>query len=233
MNLRPVGVLGNVSALVLTHHGWAGRPSHTNLEWVLPRSYKVIGSLPLLRDKPSDSLSAGWRVGMQLSLQRKWDRGERGDPPSERGELKVAGPEFNAQPAEQTRENIWSLEVDNVRTLDCARLVQTYPGVHRLFLSGSLGRLENAGELNRLSHLKALAITNLFGMTKSDCLLPKAVPALEWLALHSVPREYGAAMRSAWAPELVSGSLFGFRLKRKRVEGPHRRLNANGRGPGI
>jgi hypothetical protein len=52
-----------------------------------------------------------------------------------------------------------------------------------------------------------LTISNLFGMTRSDCLLPERVPNLEWLALHSVPREYGAAMRSAWRPELPKGCL--------------------------
>ena len=42
-------------------------------------------------------------------------------------------------------------------------------------------------------------------MTKSDCLLPEAVPALEWLVLRSVPREYGSAMRTVWSRELTKG----------------------------
>src|SRR5438105_2219373 len=50
-----VADLGRVSALVLTHHAWENKTSHTNLEWVLPRSYKVIGSLPLLGKVPSSS----------------------------------------------------------------------------------------------------------------------------------------------------------------------------------
>jgi hypothetical protein len=196
--------LGRVSPLVLTHHAWSAKTSHTNYEWVLPRSYKVIGSLPLMREGPSGSYSTGWDVGEQLAYQRRWDRGDRealGRP----GELKLKGSQFDAFLAEYRHSDILALKVDEVKALDCAPLVEVLPGLRRLMFSGALGRLENAGHLNRLSSLKVLAITNLFGMTKSDVLLPGRAPALEWLALHSVPREYGAAMRSAWAPELAKG----------------------------
>lgn len=196
--------LGHVSPLVLTHHAWAGKPSHTNYEWVLPRSYKVIGSLPLLRETRSDAYSSGWNVGMQLALQRQWDRGDR-DAPGRPGELKLAGSQFDASLVERPKANIWNLTVQGVDALDCERLVQAFPRLRRLMLWGTLGRLENSSHLNRLSSLRVLAITNLFGMTKSDCLLPEGVPTLEWLALHSVPREYGAAMRSVWGPELTKG----------------------------
>jgi len=171
---------------------------------VLPRSYKVIGSLPLPREARCDSYSTGWDLGVQLALQRRWDRGDRqasGRP----GELKLQGSEFNAFLGEHRHRDIWALKVENVKALDCAPLVEALPGVRRLMFSGALGRLENAGQLNRLSSLKELAISNLFGMTKSDVLLPAKVPTLEWLALHTVPREYGAAMRSVWAQELAKG----------------------------
>jgi hypothetical protein len=196
--------LGQPSPLVLTHHAWADRVSHTNYEWVLPRSCKVIGSQPLLRERPSDSLSAGWNVGTQLAMQRRWDRGDR-DARAQPGKLQLAGSQLDEFVAQGTEESVWNLTVDEVDVLDCARIVHAFPRLRRLMLSGTLGRLENTGALNRLSLMKVLAITNLFGMTKSDCLLPEAVPALEWLALHSVPREYGAAMRSAWGPELTKG----------------------------
>src|SRR5215472_6002567 len=84
--------LGRVSPLVLTHHAWAGTPSHTNNEWVLPRSYKVIGSLRLLREARSDAYSSGWDVGMQLALQRRWDRGDR-ESRGRPGEVEVAAPQ--------------------------------------------------------------------------------------------------------------------------------------------
>ena len=196
--------LGRVSPLGLTHHAWSGKTSHTNYEWVLPRSYKVIGSLPLLRDARSDSYSSGWGLGMQLALQRRWDRGDR-EASGRPGELKLKASEFDAFLGERRQRDISTLKVEDVKTLDCAPLVDALPGLHGLMLSGTLGRLENAGQINRLSSLKELAINNLFGMTKADVLLPAKVPTLEWLALHSVPREYGAAMRSVWAPELASG----------------------------
>ena len=196
--------LGRVSPLVLTHHAWSGKASHTNYEWVLPRSYKVIGSLPLVQETRSDSYSTGWDLGMQLALQRRWDSGDRqasGRP----GELKLKGSEFDAFLGENPHRRISSLKVEEVKALDCASLVEALPELRGLMLSGQLGRLENAGQLNRLSSLKELAISSLFGMTRSDVLLPTQVPALEWLAQHSVPREYGAAMRSVWAPELAKG----------------------------
>lgn len=201
---KSVADLGHVSWLVLTHHAWESKPSHTNYEWVLPRRCRVIGSLPLLRETRSDAYSSGWNVGMQLALQRRWDRGDR-DARVWPGELKLARAQFDASLLEHRGANIWSLTVEAIDALDCAHLVQAFPGLRRLMLDGTLGRLENASHLNRLSSLRVLAITNLFGMTRSDCLSPEAVPALEWLALHSVPREYGAAMRSVWGPELTKG----------------------------
>jgi hypothetical protein len=170
--------LGRVSPLVLTHHGWSGRTSHTNFEWVLPRSCKVIGSLPLLREARSDSYSSGWDVGMQLALQRRWDGGDH-DALGRPGEVELKGSEFDAFLGEGRQGDIWALKIEDVKAPDCAPLVDALPGLHRLMVSGALGRLENAGHLNRLSSLKELAISNLFGMTKSDVLLPARVPTLE------------------------------------------------------
>jgi len=198
-----VGDLGLVQPLLLTHHAWTGKPSHTNYPWVLPRSYKVIGSLPLFRDH-SDSYSSGWNVGRQLAMQRQWDRGDR-DVHGLPGEIKLTASEFDAYVADRPGADLRSLRVEDVEALDCARLADAFPGLTDLILIGKLGRLENANSLNRLSLLKALGISNLFGMTESDSLMPDAVPALEWLALKSVPREYGTSMRSVWGPELAKG----------------------------
>jgi hypothetical protein len=200
--------LGRVSPLALTHHAWIDKTSHTNYEWVLPRSYKVIGSLPLVRKAHSDSYSTGWNLGMQLAAQRRWDHGDHESSGSP-GDMKLKGSEFDAFLGEHRRRDIWALMIEDAKELDCAHLVEALPGLRRLILRGTVGRLENADQLNRLSHLKALAISSLFGMTKSDVLLPARVPNLEWLALHDVPREYGAAVRSAWAPELAKGCYTG------------------------
>lgn len=199
-----VGDLGRVKPLVLTHHAWPGKPSHTNYPWVLPRSYKVIGSLPLLLAHPSSSYSSGWNVGEQLAMQRRWDRGDR-DVSGLPSEIKLAGSEFDAYLVNSPAADLRSLRLDDVQVLDCDKLVNAFPGLTDLVLIGKLGHLENAQSLNRLSSLKAFGVSNLFGMTGSDCLVPRAVPALEWLVLNSVPREYGSAMRTAWAPELAKG----------------------------
>jgi len=53
--------LGQPAALRLTHHSWAGKLSHVNLEWLLPRGCKVIGAMPLLHPGRSMSYSRGWR----------------------------------------------------------------------------------------------------------------------------------------------------------------------------
>jgi hypothetical protein len=199
-----VADIGQVSPLVLTHHAWAGKPAHTNYAWVLPRRYKVIGTLPPMVATQSNSYSTGWNVGMQLAMQRRWDRGDR-EARGRPGELKLTVGEFKA--ATDVERNIWRLRIEGIDTVDCAEIVRAFPKLHSLSLYGELGCLENAGLLNQLSRLTELAISDLFGMTMADCLLPRSVPALEWLALHSIPRDYGAAMRSAWAPEVPNGCL--------------------------
>lgn len=70
-----VADLGEASPLRLTHHSWTGKLSHCNYEWVLPRSYKIIGSLPLLHDQRSSSYGRGWGIGQQLFQQRRWEQG--------------------------------------------------------------------------------------------------------------------------------------------------------------
>jgi hypothetical protein len=123
------------------------------------------------------------------------------------GEVKVDGAQLASQLSDQAREDVWSVTVEGLEDLDCARLVRSFPRLRHLTLRGKLGRVENAGDLNALTSLKHLAVSDLFGMTKEDCLLPSSVPELEWLALNSVPREYGAAMRPAWVKEVGKGLL--------------------------
>lgn len=201
---KSVSDLGSVSPLILSHHAWAGTLSHTNYPWVLPRSCKVIGSMTLLRETRSGSYSTGWGVGSQLARQRQWDSGARhlrGLP----GEIKLNGAELDSFLVEGRRADILSLKVEDIRDFDCARLVAAFPRLTELILHGRLAQVANASALNTLSSLKTLGMSNLFGMAKSDCLMPEAVPALEWLALHSVPREYGSAMRIVWSRELSKG----------------------------
>ncbi|MEU6424259.1 hypothetical protein ABZ860_00060 [Microbispora sp. NPDC046973] len=203
-----VADLGEVSALVLTHHSWNGCLSHCNYEWVLPRSYTVIGSLPLLCTKPSPIYSTGWRLGEQLAIQRRWDRGERA-PWSDPHEMSITGADVGRMTSEpgDPRRDIRHLHVTEVESLDCDRLAERFPDLATLSLSGDLGLLLHASGLNRLASLRRLRITGLFGMNASDALLPECVPGLETLCLHSIPREYAGAMRSKWRPQIPYGTF--------------------------
>jgi hypothetical protein len=203
-----VADLGEVSALVLTHHSWNGCLSHCNYEWVLPRSCTVIGSLPLLCTTPSPSYSTGWRLGAQLALQRLWDRGERA-PWSDPREMSITGADVDRMTSEpgDPRRDIRHLHVTEVESLDCDRLAERFPDLTTLSLSGDLGLLLHASSLNRLASLRRLWITGLFGMTASDALLPECVPGLETLCLDSIPREYAGAMRSKWRPQIPYGTF--------------------------
>jgi hypothetical protein len=204
---RSVADLGEVAPLRLTHHNWNGGLSHCNYEWVLPRSYKVLGALPLLQAEPARSYSSGWQLGTQLALQRRWDSGHR-EPYVDSHELKCTGTELNQALDERTgpRDDIRRLTVKDVESLDCERLADRFPGLALLSLDGSLGVLSNASSLNRLASLKTLFITDLFGMSKVDCLMPRCVPDLELLGLHNIPHEYAAAMRTTWRPEIPKGT---------------------------
>jgi hypothetical protein len=205
---------GPVAPLVLSHHAFAGQISHCNYEWLLPRSYKVIGNLPLLHNGKSNSYSSGWRLGQQLDLQRRWDRGDRSS--ARVGKRTYVGSEYTGLvPGGEPVLDVWSLSIKDIDSLDCAQLAQVFPNLTRLSLSGNLGTLLSASSLNRLHRLKTLFISELFGMTESDCLLPTAAPNLEMLGLYSVPTEYAGAMRKAWTPEIPNGTDVEIRSPRK------------------
>lgn len=211
---RSVTDLGEVRPLRRTHHSWNGRLSLCNFEWVLPRSYRVIGSLPLLHNEPSQSFGYGWGVGQQLAMQRHWDAGNR-DSWVDPGVLKCTGEELIRAFDGPPRPDIGDLRVTGTESLDCARLVRHCPQLTQLDLSGQLGLLHSASSLNGLASLKRLGIDGLFGMTEKDCLLPRHVPELERLALHTIPAEYAAATRRAWRPEIPQGVFLDIRAARK------------------
>jgi hypothetical protein len=73
--------LDELAPLRLTHHAHNGRLSHCNYEWLLPRSYKVLGNVPLLHDRKSNSYSSGWHIGDQLSRHRR-SASPPGSPPT-------------------------------------------------------------------------------------------------------------------------------------------------------
>ena len=208
--------LGQAAALRLTHHSWAGALSHVNHDWLLPRGCKVIGAMPLPHARRSASYSRGWQIGRQLAMQRRWDAGDQG-PWSDPREVTCTGAELNdalASPAE-SRPDIWSLTVRDVKSLDCALLAARYPGLAVLSVSGNFGALTNASSLNQLATLKRLFIHGLLEMGQADCLHPARVPALELLGLHNIPYDYATVMRARWRPQTPNGTLVDITGARK------------------
>lgn len=204
--------VGQLKPLVLTHHAHTGRLSHCNFEWLLPRGYKRLGNTGLVHDRKSNSYSAGWGIGRQLAAQRRWDSGERTAPV---GIKTYSEAEFRAAAVAGATSTVWDVEITDIDSLDCRDLVQALPNVRRLTLTGNLGTLANADALNRLSRMRRIAIQDLFGMTKDDCLLVSAAPDLQFLGLYSVPAEYAAAMRRVWKPEVANGTSVEIRSPRK------------------
>ncbi|MCK2242106.1 MULTISPECIES: hypothetical protein [unclassified Crossiella] len=206
-----VAELGEVEPLRLTHHSWNGTLAHTNWEWVLPRSYRVLGSLPLLGPEVTNSYSSGWYLGHQLHLQRRWDA-QITEEPVTPWAAEYTGAEIGrAEPDPGVR---W-LTVRGVEELDCAPLVTKFPHLQHLTLRGRLGLLRNAVALNELTGLRRLAVWELFGMTAADCLLPHRVPEIEAISLDGIPAEYAAATRKKWKPEIPQGVHLDIRGARK------------------
>jgi hypothetical protein len=191
---------------------------HVNRQWVLPRSLKVIGSLPLLTEERSRSysLSPEWPLGDVLAYQRRRAHGVR-DTWSIRRETKYTGAELDrafSEPRRPDRET-HRLHLSDIEVLDCDQLVDQYPDLRQLLMWGDLGTLRNAASLNRLTSLRHLFIKDLFGMGRADCLLPECVTKVESVRLYSIPAEYAAAMRAHWRAEIPNGTYVDISGARK------------------
>lgn len=208
-----IGDLGELRPLRLTHHAHRNRLSHINVEWLLPRTYKTLGSTSLIVEGLADGYSAGWRVGQQLAAQRRW---EAGGPDRDPGDLSLTATDLAAYLERAApMPDVWRVDVVDVERLNCWDLVTCFPEVSRLSLTGNLGKLENAGALQRLTGLRTLFIQDLFGMSPSDAVTVRHLPALEMLGLYSTPAEYASAMRRAWTPEIAHGTFLEVRSPRK------------------
>jgi len=211
-----VADLVDVAPLRLTHHSWNGALSFCNHEWVLPRSHKVVGAMPLLHDEPASCWTSGWHLGDQLARQRRWEDGVHDDPVVA-GIAEYSGEtvnEFLSRSA-APRSEVTQLTIRDIDSLDCARLVQRFPSLTCLHLHGRLGLLSAAGELNQLTSLRKIRIVDLFGMTGEDRLRPPSVPELESVDLYGIPAAYASAMRKAWRPEIPAGTYVSILRARK------------------
>ncbi|MFD7680932.1 leucine-rich repeat domain-containing protein [Streptomyces sp. NPDC060187] len=195
----------DVQPLRLTHHSWGGTLSHCNHGWVLPRSFRVIGSLPPLVTAPSRSYSAAWGRGEQLARQRRWDSGDHEDWNAPYALTRTADELAEEYARNGVRPDVKHLTVRGITRLDCTRLVAAFPNLTRLSLSGNLGTLASAAALNQLPRLQELTIHDLFGMEPTDCLLPRQVPDVENLSLYGIPADYADAMRKTWRPHVQDG----------------------------
>jgi hypothetical protein len=210
---EPAGLdsLGEVRPLRMTYGNWGGRLAHCHYDWLLPRNCKVIGNMPVLVDRPTNSHALGsWRIGYSLAEQRRSDARRYGPLQPEHGNIACTGDELMATLSEPDvpLDGVWGLTVKEVTALDCGLLAARYPALTNLWLAGDMGSLADAEALNRLGSLRRLSMVGggLFGMTAADCLLPERVPALEWLLLHSIPAGYATAMRNRWRPLAPDGT---------------------------
>lgn len=187
-----VADLGAVQPLRLTHQAWRNELSHRIADWTLPPGHRTIGRLPPLAG--TAQMWSGWNLGDQLLRQRVWDAGDHsGLVP---GEWRGTPADFDQESAVQP--TMRSLHMRGIGELDCARLVETFPGLRHLVLDGDLGVLTNAGALNGLTGLRQILLIDLFGMTAADVLDPDRLPDLEALELAGIPKEYAAATRARW-----------------------------------
>jgi hypothetical protein len=199
-----VADLGDPTPLRLTYHSHRGGLSHSYCDWLLPRGYRVIGNAPLLHDARTDSIAKVWRVGAQLSAQRRWDAGDRTPDPRV---VTCTGMDI----ALDVHAEVFDLRVRRIDSLDCDRLVACYPNLVNLSVDGNLGTLGGAASLKRLTGLKSLFIGDLFGMSTAECVLPGDAPAMERLALENIPVDYAHAMRAGWRQEIRNGTSVDIR----------------------
>ncbi|MQY16582.1 hypothetical protein SRB5_67830 [Streptomyces sp. RB5] len=193
--------LGDIRPLRLTHHSWRGGLAHSVHSWVLPRGFKVLGTLPVLTAERANGYTPVWNRGYQLARQRLWDSGSREtwtDP--HRVECPAADLALD-----DPRPDIRTLWVSAVGELDCARLATCYPNLTTLGLIGELGTLSDAVRLNDLSRLRSITLSGVFGMDATDVLVPDHVPDLENLRLHNIPADYATATGELWTPEARQG----------------------------
>jgi tetratricopeptide (TPR) repeat protein len=180
-------------------------PVQSLYDWLLPRGYKVIGSLPLRASGSALQVGDGtWRVGALLAARRWRDNGGTG-PWSDLRVLSRTAAQLEGMPM-GPHLDVFSLEVTEIGSLDCARLADDFPDLTELSLSGYFGQLVNAAALNRLAKLKQFSVWHLIGMSPADTVLPSQARAMERIVLRDIPADYAAAMRTVWGPELRNGT---------------------------
>lgn len=189
---------------------WRNAVAHLNVPWLLPRSARVIGSRPLLVDRPSNAYGGSWNLGTSLACQRLHDAGAE-DRDARPWTVTVTGRDLADGRGAHSRRDVREVRITDVTEVDCALVIERFPQVQRLFVDGALGTLSNASHLNRLHDLREVYLTDVFGMTDQDVLKPTQVPLLEVLAMSGIPKDYAAGTRTLWRKEVQRGTALEVR----------------------
>lgn len=202
--------VAELAPLRKTFGQWRNAVAHLNVPWLLPRGARVIGSRPLLVDRPANAFGGSWDLGTTLAYQRLHDAGaeERDARP---WAVRLTGQDLATGQGAHHRGDVREVRITDVVEVDCARVVELFPRVQRLFIDGALGTLSNANDLNCLHDLREVYLTDVFGMTHQDVLRPIEVPLLEMLALSGIPKDYAAATRTLWRKEVQRGTALEVR----------------------
>lgn len=185
--------------------------AHVRCPWQLPRGVQVVGSMPVPAVAAVMPRSFSyWRLGTDVAHARWRAAGNRGSLPMP-SRLAVTPGELEEVLAGPARADVRQLHVTEIADLDCIPVVEHFPELRHLDLAGDLGILRNSARLNDSGHLTEVSLSNLFGMTAQDCLLPDSVPHLESLSLDSVPADYAEETRRLWRREVRHGTLLEVR----------------------
>ena len=98
--------------------------------------------------------------------------------------------------------DVRNLLVFKIKELDLGEIPLLFPKLRSLSLWGKPGIINNLEALEKLSFLKELTISDLFGFSAEDMKVLERIPDLRGLDLYSIPKEAGMAVKKTWKRKL-------------------------------
>ena len=98
--------------------------------------------------------------------------------------------------------DLHNLNVFTIRELDLGEISRLFPKLRSLALWGKPGIINNLGALGKLSFLRELLISDLFGFSADDTKVLERIPELRSLDLYSIPKAAGMAVKKTWKGKL-------------------------------
>ncbi len=98
--------------------------------------------------------------------------------------------------------DVHNLSVFKIKELDLGEIPLLFPKLRSLGLWGKPGILNNLETLGKLPFLKDLALSDLFGFSAEDMNILEQISELRSLALYSIPKEAGMAIKKTWKGKL-------------------------------